>query len=136
MLDAVLDHLPWADAVLCAAAVADYRPARPSARKIKRGALQSIELVENEDIAAAVGRRKGAKRLVVFALETEKGEARAREKLARKNADLCVLNGPGAIGADRAVFSLLRRDAGTIDLGEISKDDLAERLMEELAQAR
>jgi phosphopantothenoylcysteine decarboxylase/phosphopantothenate--cysteine ligase len=133
MLDAVMKHLPWADAVLCAAAVADYRPARPSARKIKRGELRSLDLVENEDVAAAVGKRKGVKRLVVFALETDEGVARSREKLLRKNADLCVLNAPAAIGADRAAFVLLRRDGTALDLGERTKDELAERLFDELA---
>ena len=130
MLDAVLDFLPWADAVLCAAAVSDYRPARAAASKLKRGSFTSLELVENPDIAAAVGERKGERPLVVFALETDDGVVHAKDKLARKNADFCVLNGPDAIGADRAAFVLVRRDGTSLDLGELTKDELADRLFD------
>lgn len=132
MLDAVLDFLPWADAILCAAAVADYRPAKESAAKLKRGSLRTLELVENPDIAAAVGERKGERPLVVFALETEDGVARAAEKLQRKNADLCVLNGPAAIGADRAEFTLVRRHGEPLAMGELTKDELADRIFDSL----
>ena len=62
-----------ADVAVCAAAVSDYRPAERSLEKLKRGSLGTIELVENPDIAAEVGRLRGEKPLVVFALETKDG---------------------------------------------------------------
>jgi len=130
MRDAVLDFLPAADAIVCAAAVADYRPARPSATKLKRGGAQTIELVENPDVAAEVGSRRGARPLVVFALESDGDEARAREKLERKNADLCVVNGPDAQGADSADFVLVWRDGRRRDLGEVDKDAVAAAVMD------
>ena len=81
------------DGAILAAAPADYRAKEVAAQKIKRGAAsRSIELVENPDIAAGLGRHKGRRLLVVFAMETEKGPERAREKLARKGGDLIVLN--------------------------------------------
>ena len=132
MHDAVLELLPRADLVLCAAAVCDYRPATASATKLKRGPLKRIELVENPDIAAEVGSRRGATPLVVFALETTEGFANARGKLERKNADLCVLNSPAAIGAERADFALVWRDGRHRELGEVSKEELARTLLDEL----
>lgn len=132
MRDAVLEFLPQVDAICCSAAVADYRPAVCSRRKLKRGEIETIELTENPDIAAAVGRRRGRKPLAIFALETEDGVARAREKLAAKNADLCVVNGAEAIGAEQAEFVLVGRDGSTRELGRRTKDELADRLLDEL----
>ena len=90
-----------AGAILCAA-VADYAPAEPADRKIKRettGEL-TLRLRPNPDIAADLGRRKqGAQWLVGFALETDHELEHARGKLARKHLDLIVLNSladPGA----------------------------------------
>jgi len=65
-------------------------------------------------------------------LKTEEGVARAREKLQRKNADLCVVNSTEAIGAEEAEFALVGRDGTTHELGRLTKDDLADRLYDEL----
>jgi phosphopantothenoylcysteine decarboxylase/phosphopantothenate--cysteine ligase len=133
MLDAVLDFLPDCGAVICSAAVCDYRPAKRSENKIKRGSLRSIELVENPDIAAEVGRRRAAGvRFAVFALETDDGAAHARDKLKRKGADLCVLNSPAAIGSESAEFRLIRADGGVRELGEVAKSELARALLDDL----
>jgi len=132
MLEAVLELLPGADAILCAAAVADYRPASRSAEKLKRNAIERLELVENPDIAAAVGARRGNRPSFIFALETSRGLERARAKLEAKNADLCVLNSPAAIGAERACYTLVRRDGTTEELDGRSKSELAARLLSEL----
>jgi phosphopantothenoylcysteine decarboxylase/phosphopantothenate--cysteine ligase len=132
MRDAVLEFLPEVDAVCCSAAVADYRPATRSERKLKRGEFETIELTENPDIAAEVGLHRGGKPLAIFALETEDGVARAREKLERKNADVCVVNSTDAIGAQEAEFVLVGRDGSTAELGRLAKDELADRLYDEL----
>jgi phosphopantothenoylcysteine decarboxylase/phosphopantothenate--cysteine ligase len=124
MYKAVLDFLPSCDAVICAAAVADYRPAQESERKLKRGEMNVIELVENPDIAAAVGECRGTRPLIVFALETDEPVENARSKLAKKNGTLCVLNHPDAIGAHQANYTLVYPDGRVEELGEISKDDL------------
>ena len=93
MQQAMEDLFTAADAAILAAAPADYRVETVAEHKIKRsGGPVAIELIENPDIAAALGARKQGRVLVVFAMETEKGLARAREKLIRKGGDLIVLN--------------------------------------------
>jgi len=95
--------LKWrkADAAILAAAVADYRPSRTEAGKIKKkdGPL-TVKLVRNPDIAAELGQEKKAhQRLIGFALETENGVENARGKLKKKNFDFIILNSPNDKGA-------------------------------------
>lgn len=86
------------DVVVKAAAVADFRPAEASLRKIKKGeGIPTIELVRNPDILAEIGERrrefgKGPRVLVGFAAETHDVEQYGKEKLVRKGADLLVVN--------------------------------------------
>jgi len=92
---------PAADVWVFAAAVADYKPREVAPNKIKKeGDTLTLELVKNVDIAATLGRMKRAEQFSVgFALETNNEEVNAREKLARKNFNLIVLNSlrdPGA----------------------------------------
>lgn len=95
MYDAVMAHTADVDVAVMCAAVADYRPESMSSRKIKRekDSVPEIKLVKNPDIAAAVGKIKTNKQLLVgFALETDNAEQNALEKLRRKNLDMIVLN--------------------------------------------
>ena len=99
--------LARADALVMAAAVADYRPSDPSTTKIKKDAEHvTLDLVRNPDLVAEVGKARTGKRpiLVGFALESETGEAlaqRARHKLFQKGVDLVVANQTdGALGQD------------------------------------
>lgn len=133
MLEAVLDLLPGADAAICAAAVSDYRPATRAAEKIKRGdGSVHLELVPNPDIAAEIGARRDGRPLAVFALESGDGVANATRKVRAKNADVCVLNGPEAIGAERARFRLVFADGTVTDLGALDKPALAAALLDAL----
>ena len=89
------------DILILAAAVADFKPVHPSAKKIKKsGDSLMIELSPTIDIAMELGRRKKTgQKLVGFALETENGLQNAQAKLIRKNFDFIVLNSledPGA----------------------------------------
>jgi phosphopantothenoylcysteine decarboxylase/phosphopantothenate--cysteine ligase len=98
--------LTRADALVMAAAVADYRPSDPSPTKIKKGGERiTVGLVKNPDLLAEVGEVRTSTRPVLagFALETESGEAlaRARQKLSEKRVDLIVANqADGAFGHD------------------------------------
>lgn len=99
------------DGAILAAAPADYRVDTVAEHKIKRSGEQvTIELRENPDIAQGLGQQKQGQVLVVFAMETEKGTERAREKLFRKGGDLIVLNmlrdeGAGfAVDTNRVTF--------------------------------
>lgn len=101
-LSAAVKEAATADVVLMAAAVADYRPVEVSARKLTkdRGGVGTIELVENEDIVAAlVDTRREGQLIVAFAAETPEDEAellaRARGKQERKGVDLLVVNEVG-----------------------------------------
>jgi len=132
MSSATFDFLHECGAVICAAAVADFRPRQRSATKLKRGSVHGIELVENPDIAAEVGARRGSRPFAIFALESEDGEAHARAKLAAKRADVCVLNTPAAIGAETARFTLLLSDGTTRELGRVAKLDCARALLDSL----
>jgi phosphopantothenoylcysteine decarboxylase/phosphopantothenate--cysteine ligase len=89
------------DALVMSAAVADHRPAEPSASKIKKADERvTIDLVKNPDLLAEVGAARATKRpvLVGFAVETERGPALveyARRKLSEKRVDLVVANDAG-----------------------------------------
>ncbi len=125
-----------ADVVVMAAAPADFRPARYASQKIKKnpdGAAPPIELALNPDIAAELGAKKPAGQvLVVFAAETAGGDAalaNAREKLARKGADLIVLNDVGggrAFGAETHAATVLDASGPEATLERMSKDELAD----------
>lgn len=132
MRRAVMKELAGADFVVMAAAVCDWRPRRPLVSKIKRrGGRIRLELIENPDIAAEVGRKKGKRVLVGFALETETLERNAREKLKKKNLDIIVANmlspskdvfGPGktdVVIIDRAGHKTAARNKSKRELAEI-----------------
>jgi phosphopantothenoylcysteine decarboxylase / phosphopantothenate---cysteine ligase len=90
-----LSRAAEADVVVMAAAVADYRPAEAlAAKRPKDTAAWTVELEPTSDVLSALGeRRRDGQVLVGFAAETgAEGAERAREKLARKGADLFVLN--------------------------------------------
>jgi phosphopantothenoylcysteine decarboxylase / phosphopantothenate---cysteine ligase len=132
---AVLEASADADAVVMAAAPADFRPAVVAGEKIKKrpdGQAPVIELVTNPDIAAEVGeRRRPGQVLVAFAAETHDALPNARVKLVRKKADLIVVNVVGhdrVFGADTNIATVLGADGSVTELGEQSKEDLADRV--------
>lgn len=97
--EAMRDAAASADVVIMAAAVADYRPATASDQKLTKeeGALERIELVENEDIVSGLAAsRPNGQAIVAFAAETltdaEARRERARRKRERKGVDLLVVN--------------------------------------------
>ncbi|MBQ0980224.1 MULTISPECIES: bifunctional phosphopantothenoylcysteine decarboxylase/phosphopantothenate--cysteine ligase CoaBC [Micromonospora] len=122
-----------ADAVVMAAAPADFRPATYAAGKIKKsddGVAPTIELVTNPDIAAELGQRKRPEQLlVVFAAETGDAEANGRAKLARKRADLIVINEVGhdkVFGADTNTVTVIGADGSVSRLPEQAKEAVAD----------
>ena len=100
MYEAVHHRYPAADIVICAAAVADYRPKSPSEQKIKKkDAELTVELVKTQDILLSLGKQKKNQFLVGFALETENELDNAKSKLESKNLDAIVLNSLNDVGA-------------------------------------
>ena len=131
-VDVLFDEV---DVAILAAAPVDYRAVEVAEHKIKRsGDVQTIELVENPDIAAGLGARKQGRTLVVFALETEMGLQRAREKLTRKGGDLAVLNmlcdeGAG-FGIDTNRVTLIDNVGGEEVLPLMSKLAIADHILD------
>jgi phosphopantothenoylcysteine decarboxylase/phosphopantothenate--cysteine ligase len=137
MRDAVLAEAAGVDLYVGAAAVADYRPATSEAHKIKKSAeSMSLQLVRNPDIIAELGAGARPRLLVGFAAETREVLAYAQAKLAAKGLDLIVANRVGPDAAfdreDNAV-TVISSDA-SLDLGNGSKRQLAQRLVELFAQ--
>ena len=122
-----------ADGLLMAAAVADYRPARKLAGKMKKSAATSkrmqLDLVENPDLLATVGRRKGHRKILGFALETSDGRRRALAKMLKKNADAIALNGAKSLNADRTTLTLLSRDGAEQTFENQTKPQVARALV-------
>jgi phosphopantothenoylcysteine decarboxylase/phosphopantothenate--cysteine ligase len=140
MLQAVLAALPESDALMMAAAVADYRPAAAAAHKLKKGkAGLELELVRTPDILAEVATRRaelGRPRVVVgFAAETQDLLANAQAKLKAKRLDLMVANDARqAMGADVNQVTLLDASGSIEELPLLPKDEVAERVMDRVAQ--
>jgi phosphopantothenoylcysteine decarboxylase/phosphopantothenate--cysteine ligase len=138
--EATLRAAEASDAVVMAAAPADFRPATYSPGKIKKseGAAPTIDLVTNPDIAAELGRRRRPGQvLVVFAAETGDAEANGRAKLARKRADLVVVNevGPDKVfGAETNTATVIGADGAVHAMPEQSKEDLADAVWDLVAR--
>lgn len=136
MYDAVLGNLDRADIVVKAAAPADYAVEKISDKKIKSDEL-TLRLKKNPDIAAAVGKIKGDKKLVIFSAETDDCEANARGKLQKKNADMVVLNDVTKKGAgfntDTNIVTVITRETKK-DFGLLEKTALADLLLDEIGK--
>src|SRR6185437_7090056 len=140
MREAVLDRLRDATIVIKAAAVADYRPITAAVQKMKRVGPMAIQLEPTEDILAeVVARRQRGQLIVGFAAETENAVAHGRDKLLRKGADAIVLNDVSRAGlgfdSDRNAVTFLTRHTAQ-DLPEMSKRDLADRILGEILALR
>jgi phosphopantothenoylcysteine decarboxylase/phosphopantothenate--cysteine ligase len=141
MARALREEFAHATVLVMAAAVADYRPAAPHARKLKKSAgARGIDLVQNADIVAGLAKGKGARTVVGFAAETHDVAAEARRKLREKGLDLIVANDVTAEGAgfgsDTNVVRLL--DAGGLDetLPVLPKEDVAGRILDWVVERR
>ncbi len=143
MLEAVERRVAACDIFIAVAAVADYRPASPSAGKIKKTGIETgngltLELVENPDILARIARLPNAPFCVGFAAETEAHTDAlleiAQAKRLKKGVPLIVANrAQDSIGQDDAELTLI--DAhGTHPLPRADKPTQARRLIEHIAQ--
>jgi phosphopantothenoylcysteine decarboxylase/phosphopantothenate--cysteine ligase len=134
MQQAVIARREDTDAIVMAAAVADYRPAEIATQKIKKSQDRLVlELVKNPDILAELGAWRGERArpaLVGFAVETGDLVGYARAKLARKGCDLVVANlATDGFEGDDNVVTLVTRE-GDEPLGRASKRAVAERILD------
>lgn len=139
-----------ADVIVMAAAVADFRPARVSAAKIKKGFAAgdpdapTVELVRNPDILAGLVEARGDSRtpyIVGFAAETgdEHGDVltHARAKLERKKCDLLVANEVGdgvTFGQDTSTVHLMRPGQEPVTVGPADKNLIADTVLDAVGQ--
>ena len=100
MYEACMQHYENVDYVICAAAVADYKPKNVANKKIKKQDENlTLELVKTKDILKQIGTTKTNQVVVGFALETENEIENAKQKITKKNLDCIVLNSMNDSGA-------------------------------------
>jgi phosphopantothenoylcysteine decarboxylase/phosphopantothenate--cysteine ligase len=145
MRDAVLAALPGADALVMAAAVADFRPRTQSTTKIARaGSGLTLELEPTQDIlaeAVTTARAKAGRQPVIVGFAAETGSLeRAAAKAARKGVDLMVANdvaqeGSG-FGADTNKVTIIEPNGPTEEWPLMSKRQVADRLLDRMVGVR
>ena len=142
LYDVMMKEVPGQDVVIQAAAVSDYRPAEQQAQKIKKaaGKNMTLELIENPDVAKAVGAIKQPGQILAgFAAETDDVLQNAQGKLAKKNLDLIVANDvtkPGAgFNVDTNIAALITAE-GIEEQPQQTKRQLAERILDKVLEIR
>lgn len=141
MHKAVTEHFEDSTVTIMSAAVSDYRPEVFSETKIKKNMnspedVLTLPLVKTRDILKELGRRKGDKVLVGFALETEDLIENAKEKLKTKNLDLVVANNANAINSDRSTVIILDCYNDMQRLEDVSKDKSAEVILDKVVELK
>lgn len=139
MAEAVLEAFPRQDALIMAAAVADYTPQQKADGKLKKETLgdhPSLTLTKTIDILAECAKRKTHQILIGFALETDQPLENARKKMAHKKLDAIVLNNPNTPGAgfqtDTNVITYLTPQSEE-SFPLMSKEEAAAVILEKLA---
>ncbi len=130
MLEAMKQNIPWCNYLIMAAAVGDYIPKTKLETKSHLPSLK-IECKRNRDLLKAVKIYKGNRVYVGFSLEDRGPLRSAKEKLIRKGLDFIVLNPISAIGRERVSARILTKRGRVLNLGPLSKWELANRILDE-----
>jgi phosphopantothenoylcysteine decarboxylase/phosphopantothenate--cysteine ligase len=138
MAAATFGRYQGVDAVVMAAAVADFRPDHATTAKMKKDeAPLDLTLERTVDILATLGKQKENQVLVGFAAETENVVGEGRRKLAEKNLDLLVANEVGrpgtGFGSDTNRAAILSATGDDVDLRSWTKVELARTICDRLA---
>ncbi len=141
MLNQTSRNFPWSTALVMAAAIADFRPAKPAPGKINKDARGlRLEMESIADEMPRIAAKKGARLLVGFAAETSDLEAKARAKLKRKGLDLIVANDVTQAGAgfevDTNIVTLIGADGRSQSHPQMSKDAVADLILDRVAAIR
>ena len=131
---ALEEHFPAADVLVMAAAVGDFRPERTYPSKLhRRNGPITVRLYPTEDILAALGEgKRDSQRIVSFSVEDgrpEQVETKAREEMAAKNADFCVVNPPSAMNAVDSLACILTPAGIALPWDTRPKEELARQLV-------
>ncbi len=138
LLEAVKTHFENADALIMAAAPADFTPETVHTQKIKKGNSNELELKlkKTADILKTVAQNKGERKIMGFAAETNDHESNAAEKLARKGIDCIALNDVSnkdiAFGSDDNAITLIHKDGRSEFSGVMKKNLIAHWLLDRL----
>lgn len=137
MQDAVMDHYQQATVVIKAAAVADYRPTVRAKTKIKkRDDTLLLTLERNPDIIAELGKNKGHRMLIGFAMESENLVENAVSKMMKKNMDYIVANLVTREGAgfqcDTNIVTIIGRDGAIEELPLMDKMQVADKILDKI----
>ncbi|MGI8788638.1 MAG: bifunctional phosphopantothenoylcysteine decarboxylase/phosphopantothenate--cysteine ligase CoaBC [Pyrinomonadaceae bacterium] len=143
MFQAVMKELPNITVFVGAAAVADYRPAKKAATKIKKTEdVLTLELEKTADILSNVSQNRHDGLLVVgFAAETNDVVNYAKSKLKKKNLDLIIANDISKHGAgfnsDTNIATIFKRGSDEqIELPLMSKREMADKILDEVVKLR
>lgn len=137
MLSACLEAYPATDAVIMAAAVADFKPSNVHSHKIKKQAgVDALTLEPTTDILATLGASKKNQILIGFALESTNAIENGQQKLINKNLDAIVVNSledPGAtFGYNTNKISFLQRNKEAVHYSLKSKSEVAADILSHL----
>lgn len=135
MLGACMAEYGDCDCIVKAAAVGDYSPVQEYANKIKGDEI-TLRLKKNPDIAAALGKVKGGRKLVIFCAETQNLLESAANKLKAKGADMVVANDvskPGiGFDSDKNAVTVMKNGGYKAEYSAASKDTIAKEVVDEI----
>ncbi|CUV02346.1 Phosphopantothenoylcysteine decarboxylase / Phosphopantothenoylcysteine synthetase [hydrothermal vent metagenome] len=136
MCDAVLERVKGADALIMAAAVADYRPTTEADQKIKKASADlTIDLAKTTDILEAAN---GDFVKVGFSAETQNLVSNAKIKVGSKNLDLIVANDvtdpDSGFGIDTNKVTLIDRDLNVEELSVLTKYEVGHRILDRVSK--
>ncbi len=139
MEQVVAENIESSDIIFATAAVSDYRPKEALFRKMKKDKKEfSLTLVQNPDILAGIGKLKGKRIIVGFAVETDNEEENAKKKMRAKNLDMIVLNNPtepgAGFGTDTNKVTIFMPKRKGIKLPLMSKTEIAAKLIDEASK--
>ncbi len=137
MKKTVLKHFDWADIVIMAAAISDFKPAVEAKDKIKKGTGDripdteaAIKLERTDDILQELGKKKGSKTLIGFSVESKDLIKNSKRKLKEKNLDLIVANPVEAFESDESEAVLMSSGGRSVKLKKQDKAKLAASILD------
>jgi phosphopantothenoylcysteine decarboxylase/phosphopantothenate--cysteine ligase len=141
MLEATASNFPWCSALVMAAAVADFRPARAAPQKLKKNPKgMMLELAAIADELPRLAAQKGDRTLIGFAAETEDLELNAADKLERKKLDLIVANdvsrSDAGFAVDTNIVTMVGADGRRETTPKLSKEEVGDVILNRLLTLR
>ncbi len=140
MYEEVMKYFQWADIIIKAAAVADFRPAVVAENKIKKTDEDiTIQMTRNPDILMELGKIKTKDKILIgFAAETQELIENAKKKIKNKNLDFIVANDLTKQGAgfksDTNIVTIVEKDGNMEYFSKMKKIDLAEVILDKAKQ--